>query len=219
MTSVPQQFCSLVDIILPQFEGASVSIHTRIGNEPSDDESFDEDEFEEDEEAREKTFFCPQIVSNSYTANTDCRQWAIISQAHNNVVQLYAIPLQQSTESEDNFVPFYLTTALFFPSKASIADTSFYSDDGKSSLSSGNDSGTGKEGRQKLGVLLNQEDQLELWLLPYDSAQWQTIPFDSTLIQPSNVDSECICTVTALPEGVDEDEMQMEASIVYAQSK
>ncbi|CAJ1968858.1 unnamed protein product [Cylindrotheca closterium] len=207
------------DITLPQFEDASVAIHTRIGKEPSDDESFDEDELEEYEEASDKSYFCPQVVDGSYSANTDCRQWTIVSQAHDNIIQLYAIPLQRSNESEDTFAPFYLTTSLLFPSSASITDTAFYSDDGKSSLSSGNDSGTGKEGRQKLGVLLRDTSQLQVWLLSYDSAQWQALPFKSTLIHPSDINSACVCQVTGLAEGADEDEMEVQESAIFAQTR
>ncbi|KAL3937490.1 MAG: hypothetical protein SGBAC_007427 [Bacillariaceae sp.] len=211
---------ALLDITLPYFEDASVAIHTRIGNEPSDDESFDEDEFEEDEEASDKTYFCPQVVGGSYSGNTDCRQWTIVCQAHDNIIHMYAIPLHQSAESEDKFAAFYLTTNLLFPSNTSIIDTAFYSDDGKSSLSAGNDSGTGKEGRQKLGVLLHDDTkQLQVWLLTYDVSQWQALPFKLMLIHPSDIDSACVCQVTALPEGADEDEMEVQDSVILAQSK
>ena len=204
---------------MPQFEDASVAIQTRIGNEPSDDESFDEDELEDYEEASNTTYFCPQVVDGSYSSNIYCRQWTIVSQAHDNIIQLYAIPLQQRTESLDTFAPFYLTTTLLFPTSTSITDIAFYSDDGKSSLSSGNDSGTGKEGRQKLGILLQDTNQLQVWLISYDSAQWQALPFKSTLIHPSDINSACVCQVTALPEGADEDEMDVQESVIFAQSK
>lgn len=208
-------FYALSDISLPYFKDASVAIHTRIGNEPSDDELFYEDELEESKEASDKTYFCPQVVGGDYSTTTDCRQWTIISQAHDNIIQLYAIPLQ-STEYEEILAPFYLTTTFLFPTNTSITDTAFYSDDGKSSLSSGNDSGTGKEGRQKLGVLLRDPNRLQLWLLSYDSAQWQALRFTSTLIHPSDINRACVCQVTTFTGGA---EMEVEESIIFAQSK
>ena len=72
-----------------------------------------------------------------------------------------------------------LRVRLRLPLHCSLVKTEFYSDDGKSSLVEGD----GKEGRQKLGMIVNvaatdgdaeAESQEELWLCEYDRLPFST---------------------------------------------
>jgi hypothetical protein len=219
-------------MVLPRFDNALVVVHTRVGREPMAVEPWLEDESDDEDEETERTFFLPRVAKHSYSflpGCLDCRQWSILSQAHDNIIQLYSVPLgwrEPNADGDDltdydaeNDAPFYLTSKLVLPPDVSIRDIGFYSDDGKSSLSSGNDSGTGKERRQKLGILLEDSQQLELWLVKYDNVLWQAVPFESILMHPKEVAENCTFNVVAFPEGVDEDEVEAEDSVVYAQCK
>jgi hypothetical protein len=71
---------------------------------------------------------------------------------------------------------FFLSALLQLPPNHFVVDLCFYGNDGKSSLSSGIDSGTGKEERQSLGLLVAREVDadpaaisLQVWMVPYDS--------------------------------------------------
>jgi hypothetical protein len=217
----------LLDVILPRFEGSKtspVAIHTRIGRQPMIGEFW----HDEDESGEDRTFFLPRVAKHSLAYLPEClncRQWSVIVQANKNIIQLYSIPLgwEEAGDKGDSFeeaksdIPFYLTTKMNLPQGSVIRDIGFYSDDGKSSLSSGNDSGTGKEGRQKLGFLLESADTIELWLLTYDNLLWQAVPSDSILLHPSEVQENCTCNVVATPEGFDEDE-HADDSVLMAQS-
>ena len=227
----------LEDVILPQFEDSNPSpviIHTRVGREPVTDDIWEQ----EDNEEETRTYFLPRVAKHSYTYLPDCldcRQWSVIAQAHGNIIQLYCIPLgwkdpktfhnevnEMVEEVSQSYLPFYLTTKLVLPTGSVVKDLGFYSDDGKSSLSSGSDSGTGKEGRQKLGILVEDTEQLDIWLVKYDNVLWQVSPFESILVHPSEVDEECTCNIVACPEGYDEDEegqLDGDDSVLVAQSK
>jgi hypothetical protein len=211
-----------------------VAIHTRVGREVALKEPW-LDEEEEGEEEEGQTYFSPRVAEHTYTILPECldsRQWSIVAQAHGNIVQLFCLPLgwrdpmeEDDDDVEDEFatddLPFYLTTKLVLPQTGFVREVGFYSDDGKSSLSSGNDSGTGKERRQKLGMLYQDGEQLELWLASYDSLMWQAVPFESILMGPSEVEDHCTKEVQAMPEMSEEDEEVLEDddSILLAQSK
>ena len=131
-------------------------------------------------------FFCPAGSSDA----RDFRQWAVLAKTvvgtvatpdeadnnHSHTVRLHALPLQWAQAGLGATTAW--TVDLHLPRACHVVDLAFYQDDGKSSLSSGQDSGIGKEGsRQALGVLVQQqprqEDQespnvTELWLIPYD---------------------------------------------------
>eukprot|EP00521_Asterionellopsis_glacialis_P006947 CAMPEP_0195289952 /NCGR_PEP_ID=MMETSP0707-20130614/6017_1 /TAXON_ID=33640 /ORGANISM="Asterionellopsis glacialis, Strain CCMP134" /LENGTH=280 /DNA_ID=CAMNT_0040350017 /DNA_START=8 /DNA_END=850 /DNA_ORIENTATION=+ len=112
-------------------------------------------------------------------------------------VQLFVFPMgnnhKRSTADDDRtqeMAPsssrpsYYLKTRIELPSDCQVKEISFYGDDGKSSLSSGTDSGSGKEGRQGMGLLIDRGEQNdnntanvlseELWLLSYDDLVFQT---------------------------------------------
>jgi hypothetical protein len=223
------------DIVLPRVDSkAPVAIHARVGR----DQVFGEEE----EEEEELSFFSPRIAESTQSIAHDCRQWAIVAQAGHfssfggDAIQLFAIPLgwRDGVQEEDELghfvptdVPFYLTTNLHLPVDCVVQDVAFYSDDGKSSLSSGTDSGTGKEGRQKLGLLIrqNHDKQLQLWLIDYNPLLWQAVSFESILVNAENVLKECCAKVEPLNEsnsdGNDgEDQMDDDDhKVVLAESK
>jgi len=133
----------------------------------------------------------------------------------------YGIEVDDSSGASDCGVPFYLTTNIILPPGHRVLDMGFYGDDGRSSLSSGLDSGTGKEGRQALGLLLGcREESIELWLLPYDCLTFQAFPTkkDSKQIflDEGEIDSKCQVFARARTSVDDGEE---EEGFVYAKSK
>ena len=224
--SFSQHGCLFVDLILPRNEsGSHVAIHTRIGRDPVEMEGFDEEE--------EPSYFAPKVRDkSSLESSLDCRQWSIVAQAGSDYcIQLVAIPLgwknPPSMDSNDDLadegqdvseIPFYLTSKLILPESCRVQDLAFYSDNGKSALSSGTDSGTGKEGRQKLGVLVAQQEQMELWLMNYDQILWQVVPFESILLDADAVDEYCHVQPLVKEKGGEQDNDQDEG-VLRAQSK
>jgi hypothetical protein len=172
-----------------------MALHMRVGADRLDYDALNQQD--QEGESTPKSFFLPK----AHTSESDegdycyCRQWSVVATAQENAILLHAIPLGWKPSEDDtldkvdgdNQIPFYLTTMLGLPFGGSIRDIGFYGDDGKSSLSSGNDSGTGKEGHQKLGVLYEIEGQLDLWLISYDRIRWQSVHFYNELLDASNV--------------------------------
>lgn len=213
------------------------AMHMRIGR----DVPVSRDPWEEEEEAadeKERTYFAPKAILSSQDNNwTDaagmayCRQWAIVATASDDTVQLFALPLgwrdpnqpdmEDDEENAEHTFPFYLTSKMVLPPGGAILDIGFYGDDGKSSLSSGNDSGTGKERRQKLGILYKQQDsRLELWLASYDSIQWQTFPFTPNLGDKSDISASAIWCLRPKTDQLGDDACQDdEERVQYAHSK
>jgi hypothetical protein len=68
-----------------------------------------------------------------------------------------------------------------------------------------------QEGQQKLGILY-QEENLKLWLASYD-------PFESILMDPSEVKEHCTRTVQVMPDISEEDQELLEDGIMWAQCK
>ncbi|VEU37480.1 unnamed protein product [Pseudo-nitzschia multistriata] len=152
------------------------------------------------------------------------------------MIQLFCLPLGWKQHNDDfppddcdmydemddaDDVPFYLTSKLLLPKGGQVLQIGFYGDDGKSSLSSGNDSGTGMEGRQKIGFIFQKyspSSTKELWTTTYDSLSWQAVPFDPMLLNASQVDANCSKKVVQLSvgESCDSDD---EDSILLAQSR
>jgi hypothetical protein len=216
-----------VDLILPRNEsGSTVAIHSRIGRDPGEMEGFDEEE-------EEPSYFAPKVHNtSSLESSLDCRQWSIVAQAgSDSCIQLVAIPLgwkdPSSIDCNDDLedegqdcsvIPFYLTSKLILPESCRVQDLAFYSDNGKSALSSGTDSGTGKEGRQQLGVLVAKQEQLELWLMKYDQIVWQVVPFESIVLDVDAVDEYCHVQPLVKKEEGGQDDDQDEG-VLRAQSK
>ena len=235
---------NLSDIFLPRVpdgEECKIATHSRVGRDLKSTFFWDD---EEDEVEEDRTYFLPKIdqKSNHYanlshmTGLENCRQWFVIAQAQGNAIQLFCLPLGWKESKEElgseefdveddipemNDIPFYLTSKLILPAGGQVLQIGFYGDDGKSSLSSGIDSGTGVEGRQKIGFLYrtNSDEQstTDLWTTSYDSLSWQAVPFDPMLLSCSRVDSNC--TREILPvwssESPDEEDGYLLARCTY----
>ena len=132
-------------------------------------------------------FFCPAAESNHHDPSK-FRQWSLLALALSSTgneedtaaIRLHALPLHWTPRAGlgDSFA---WTVDLILPPFYQVVDLAFYQDDGKSSLSSGQDSGTGKEGnRQALAVLArrrsNPSPVAELWIVPYQQLQYDVLP-------------------------------------------
>mmetsp|Transcript_16990 Transcript_16990/g.46665 ORF Transcript_16990/g.46665 Transcript_16990/m.46665 type:complete len:225 (-) Transcript_16990:1450-2124(-) len=164
----------------------------------------------------------------------NCRQWFLIAQAHGATIQLFCLPLgwkqkddgtdydcyDIDDENHDDYeIPFYLTSKLALPKGGQVLQIGFYGDDGKSSLSSGIDSGTGREGRQKLGFIFQKsfpESTKDLWTTTYDSILWQAVPYDPMLLHASQVDTNCSKEVLQMSA---EESRNDEEDLLFAQSR
>lgn len=220
----------------------ALATHSRIGLDFSSCSLWDDDDEDQDnnEHVQERTYFLPKInyERNRYanlspsSGLENSRQWFLIAQASENVIQIFCIPLgwksdelsdeqyfdKDDENNEMDEIPFYLTTKLVLPTKGVILQIKFYGDDGKSNLSSGMDSGSGMEGKQKIGFIYKRSHSssiIELWTATYDSLMWQAIPFDSMLLNASQVDATCSKNV--LP--VSSAESYMGEEFLIAQSK
>ena len=212
----PNDWISL-DIFLPHVpenEDSKIATHSRVGRD-SDSCVFWDDE---DEDEGERTYFLPKIgnINTHYSSSLsptsgleNCRQWFLIAQAHGTTIQLFCLPMgwkdsnkgirfedsglgDESCEPGD--IPYYLTSKLLLPVGGNILNIGFYGDDGKSSLSSGIDSGTGVEGRQKIGFTYQRKSSpyaVELWMTSYDDLSWQVVDFNTTLLNFSQIDGSC----------------------------
>jgi len=215
----------IAELIFPQIRGTHstpMAIHMRMGCDGYPTLSFDE---------REPSYFSPSIYNGS-TATADhdyhCRQWSILAQAHDNTLQLFAIPMtfrpKEGVPSGDPSPcepSFYLTSRWILPGQSIIEEVGFYGDDGKSSLSSGIDSGTGKEGRQSLGMLVRSlEGDMHLCLAKYDEVPWQLVDFNPILIHPDQVGSPCTIQMAArMSMEEDEHDFDPESFVLKAKSK
>ena len=230
-----------------------VAIHSRVGKGYCSKEDYlDNDQDETDDAGLLSPRILPG-KSLPGSPSYDCRHWSIIAKTssptdsrENYSVKLYLIPhgwgnpSEDSEDDEDDLgfgieendidgcardcgVPFYLATEIILPLSYRVLDMGFYGDDGKSSLSSGLDSGTGRERRQALGLLLSfQEESIELWLLPYDNLTFQVIPTkkDSkqVFLDDGDIDNQCQLFARARTS-TDDDEQEEDEGFVCAKSK
>ena len=170
--------------------GVNPAITTRLGSN-----GVDRQDVPFGEEAPDG-FFAP-ILANGAAEKMNFRQWSVIAKpmldtiiSQCDCVQLHAIPLSWTGSSlsddvdEDDQVTgvaasFFLSALLQLPPNHVVVDLAFYGNDGKSSLSSGIDSGTGKEARQLLALLVarraGESVSLEVWLVPYDSVVFSQV--------------------------------------------
>eukprot|EP00934_Nitzschia_sp_Nitz4_P002818 Nitzschia sp. Nitz4//scaffold85_size83877//58734//64309//NITZ4_005237-RA/size83877-processed-gene-0.128-mRNA-1//1//CDS//3329559161//2808//frame0 len=190
-----------------------VAIHTRIGADGDTNNSPVLDENDTN-----PSFFAPRISPQGKVAH--CRHWALTARARMHEVQLFAFPLASSSDDESASrasLPYYLTAKCVLPGGSTVRDAGFYGDDGKSALSSGEDSGTGKESRQKFGCLVERDSQLELWVAPYHSINWQTYPASSKLVDSWQVSPDCTTTLIPVTGGDEDMETELAPSEGYAQ--
>jgi len=155
------------EILLP-LSVESCAIHSRIGVETLalESESILEGAFRPLTTSSDESFACS-------------RQWTILafpvhSDSDRQGIQLILFPL--GIKKRD----FVLSRCLSIPSQCTILDIGFYGDDGKSSLAAGKDTGTGKEGRQAMALIIKQDSQQSLWLINYDSVRFDVVPFSSS---------------------------------------
>jgi hypothetical protein len=102
---------------------------------------------------------------------------------------------------------------LVLPAEYRLKDIGFYGDDGRSSLFSDEDTGSGREGRQGLGLLVERfvtdKVHTELWLLKYDDLCFQPIDLTQSRCGPRmssifDANVEDICSVQVHPTQQDE---------------
>lgn len=223
LSNIPDHIARM-QIVMPASQ--TMALHMRVGADRLDYDALNNDH---NEGETPKSFFFPKARASELDEVVNCfhcRQWSVVATSQVNVIQLHAIPL--GWKSSDNAVqqdmalkgsgltiPFYLTAKLILPHGSRIRDIGFYSDDGKSSLSSGNDSGTGKEGHQKLGVLVEKESQVDLWLIFYDDIQWQSLLFHGELLTASDVHEFATFEVHAMEDSMVEDRAGLLAQSKY----
>lgn len=186
------------DILLPGLgQSQHCAIHTRIGG------GID-------------GCFHPEVEGEESQA---CRQWAIVATAREfsdgqGGIQLLALPLGKE-------YTYYLTSRMIVPKDLILLELGFYGDDGKSSLFSGENIGSGKEGRQGLGVLLrNESGKAELWVVQYDAVVFQLVDLGETTgsLLP-DVDFSDQCTVIVQPLPRNSDESMDQDGIFFARGK
>lgn len=166
------------DVLLPGLGQSQITaIHTRMGA---------------------GTDFCfqPKVTSDECR---NCRQWALAAAAREFSdgqcgIQLIVLPLVK----ESNY---YLVSRMILPSDTTLKELGFYGDDGKSALFFGENSGSGKEGRQGLGMILKHKSGVEeLWIVNYENLIFHSVDlkgYPGSLLP--DVDILDLSTVNLLP--------------------
>lgn len=162
-----------------------------------------------------------------------------------NSVHIFALPLgwkddlalddDMDDDEEHCNVPFYLSCCLALPASYRVKEIAFYGDDGNSSLSVGTDSddGTGKEGRQAMGLLVScpvTDDDTnltaeELWLVKYDHAIYHGVSLpsgrdgneSSARLDEQVLTNETVVSVQPLQESQNEDAVDNHG-VIFAKS-
>lgn len=233
-----KQSVRCTQLTLPPLEqpaGKLMALTMRLGRGGAVSES---DPFGDDETCG---FFAPLCGTETDPSAATFRQWTILAQVAEAAatasadplhcfVQLFAIPLTWTdTEDEDDSdehgvaTRVFWTTRLALPPKCLVRAIAFYGDDGKSSLSSGVDSGSGKERRQALGLLVQRAETLELWLVPYDKCAFSQRPFLESVSASSlwlhvPADESRQYLLEPMPEGFDEDAL-VPNGVLYARTR
>lgn len=194
-----------------------------------------------------KYFFSPKLAGEELPTGY-CRSWSIVAKAASfdggeaNSVHVFALPLGwrmntsideyiDDDDEDDCQVPFYLSCRLVLPPTCRVKEIAFYGDDGNSSLSAAaDDVGTGKEGRQAMGLLVScpvteKDTELtaeELWLLQYDRVSFQYVSLptktegESLELNELLMNDESIISIQPVEESRTED--SDEQGILYAKS-
>lgn len=168
-------YCTQLELLS---QPGHVTMTTRIGKGGVDLDTipYGEDELD--------GFFVPKDGQDE-SLTTDFREWMVLAAAltssadQGSMVQIHAMPLtwtlaerREANEIHGLASDKVWSTTLQLPPRHKLMDVGFYGDDGKSTLSSGLDSGTGKERRQALGLVVESESSLELWMVPYDDCSF-----------------------------------------------
>ena len=167
-----------------------VVIHKRVGLGADDFVKVSSDEVK---------CFSPKVLSSTNTSAVYARHWIITAMTsvcsnsnRDELIKIVAIPCSNIREGVSGKLPYCLTANVALPPGCTVIDMSFYGDDGSSSLTSSADIdlGGGEEGRQALGILVEQdmgnvEDSIEgfslrviseqLWLFQYDGLPYHWV--------------------------------------------
>lgn len=159
------------------------------------------------------------ITSSTDESFACSRQWTILALPvdfgdDKHGIHLILFPLRKCKRD------FILSQCLKLPPQCTIEDIGFYGDDGKSSLSTGKDTSTGKEGRQALSLILKYETEQSLWLIDYDNIKFDVVPLANMdqIINLSRMPFNFTSSLLVLPwkDGEDNEE---DGSIIIARSK
>lgn len=206
-----QQGVSSVDIILPSTDAATVTcaVHPRIGVEvpSSDDGTLLDGAFYPSTTSEDGSFSCS-------------RQWTIFARScilnnGHHGIQLISVPVASGNA-------WILSRCLVIPANFLIKEVGFYGDDGNSNRFPGTDKEVGKEGRQALGLLLEDGSNQELWLVHYDKVTFDVTPTsrDGDVVDVRSLEIAVEAMVHILPQldnTMDEDESDLD--VIYAKSK
>ena len=203
---------------LPNKGASKVTMQTRVG---TDMDVLDVDGWADTSELEESCFL-PHIVTQAddlanHTNLERCRQWLVVAKWQDNWIQLYCVPLLGNDRPNPQYV---LTARLQLPEDRKILSLGFYGDDGKSSLSAGNDGGTGKDGPYDVAFLAKKPESSipTLLFVPYAGIGWQALTFDS-LASEYELSEECCYDIIEDSEGIDEGDDMPSNNTVVAQSK
>ena len=171
------------------------------------------------------------LQNESSSSPVHVRQWLVAAECHGNLVQLHSFPLTWTHIGDDGQLDYdddddddndsdsdmidglysksKWSVSLHLPEECTIRDVAFYSDDGKSTLSSASTcygdflptiSATGmmgqQEGRQSLGLLISRpqtslnaikDERVELWLVPYDDLEFTCDPLQSIVVESNSI--------------------------------
>ena len=204
-----QQGVSKVDIIFPSTEAATCALHPRLGVEVSscDDGTFQDGAFYPLTTSEDSSFSCS-------------RQWTIFARScilnnGHHGVQLVPVPVGSGNA-------WVLSRCLVVPKSFVIKEVGFYGDDGNSNRFSSTDKDKGKEGRQALGLLLEDGSNQELWLVQYDRVTFDVTKTsrDGDVVDVCSLEIAIDAVVHILPN-TDETmyEDNVDPDVVYAKSK
>lgn len=206
-----QQGVSSVDIILPSTDAATVTcaVHPRIGVEvpSSDDGTLLDGAFYPSTTSEDGSFSCS-------------RQWTIFARScilnnGHHGIQLISVPVASGNA-------WILSRCLVIPANFLIKEVGFYGDDGNSNRFPGTDKEEGKEGRQALGLLLEDGSNQELWLVQYDKVTFDVTPTsrDGDVVDVRSLEIAVEAMVHILPQldnTMDEDES--DPDVIYAKTR
>ena len=208
-----QQGVLNLDIVFPSIEGSICAVHPRMGVEVSS--------CGDDDTLAEGAFFPLTITEDSSFSCS--RQWTIFVRSFSlndgqNGIQIIPVPVGSVTGNS-----WVLSRCLVVPKNFVVNEVGFYGDDGKSTrLSGSDDKEMGKEGRQALGLLLENGSDQELWLIQYDRVTFEvkTAIRDGATLDVCGLEIAVDSVVYILPHSDDtKDEDDFDPSVIYAKSK
>ena len=206
-----QQGVLNLDIIFPSIDASTCAVHPRMGVEVSscDDGALVEGAFYPLTSAEDGSFSCS-------------RQWTIFARSFilndgQNGIQIISVPVGSVPGNS-----WVLSRRLVVPKNLVIKKVGFYGDDGKSTRFSDSDNEMGKEGRQAIGLLLDNGSDQELWLIQYDRVTFEirTAKQNEVVLDFRGLEIALDSVVHILPHSDDtKDEDDFDPSVVYAKSK